>query len=299
MRILVTGASGFIGRHAVSSMLAQGHSVVGVARHPDHSVCDEWITSDLLETGEPKRCVNAAKADALLHLAWSTEHGKNWTDPLNAAWVDSTIDLVESFSSTGAKRVCISGTCFEYEWPADSDCDEINTPLGRHTIYDISKTACRTKIEDCGIEAAWGRIFYLYGPHEFPARLVASVCRSLVRRRPALCSSGTAVRDFMDTRDAGAALAALTLSSVIGPVNIASGDSLAIRDVAKLLGQIAGMPELIKIGVIPDRPNDPPRITALTKRLNNDVGFTPKISVENGLTDALNFWRGAVGKKYD
>jgi nucleoside-diphosphate-sugar epimerase len=297
MRILVTGASGFIGRHAVSAFSSQGHSIVGVARAIDRSICDEWISADLLQPGEPQRCVTAAKADALLHLAWSTEHGKNWTDPLNAAWTDSTVDLVESFSSTGAKQICISGTCFEYDWPETSDCDEANTPLGKHTLYDISKNDCRKKIESAGIDVAWGRIFYLFGPNEFHARLVSSVCRSLVRDQAARCSSGTAIRDFMDVRDAGAALAALTLSDVVGPVNIASGKAQSVAAVAKLLGELYGKPELIKIGSLPDRPNDPPRISGATKRLNDEVGFIPQITIENGLKHALHFWQDQLEKE--
>lgn len=297
MRILVTGASGFIGRHAVAALMSRGHSVVGVARTIDRTICDEWISSDLLRPGEPKRCVATAKADALLHLAWSTEHGKNWTDPLNVAWADSTIDLVESFSSTGAAKICISGTCFEYEWPETADCDEADTPLGKHTIYDISKSDCRKRIESAGIDVAWGRVFYLYGPNEFPARLVSSVCRSLVRDEVARCSSGTAIRDFMDVRDAGAALAALTVSDVAGPVNIASGKVLPIAAVAQLLGELYGKPELIKIGSLPDRPKDPPRISAATKRLNDEVGFTPRITIESGLKHALDFWEDQLKKE--
>ncbi len=297
MRVLITGASGFIGRHAVSALLSRGHSVVGVARAIDPTICDEWISADLLQPGEPHRCVAAAKADALLHLAWSTEHGKNWTDPLNATWADRTVELVKSFSSTGAKNICVSGTCFEYQWPETADCDEVSTPVGRHTLYDISKNYCRKKIEAAKIDVAWGRVFYLYGPNEFQARLVASVCRALVRNQTAPCSSGKAIRDFMDVRDAGAALAALTLSGVIGPVNIASGKAMSIATVAKLLGELYGKPDLISIGSLPDRPGDPSRISAATKRLNNEVGFIPYISIEDGLKYALTFWRDQFVKE--
>lgn len=209
-------------------------------------------------------------------------------------WSDVTTNLVELFAKTGARRVCITGTCFEYQWPSDADCDELKTALGSHTLYDIAKNTCRTSLEAIAarheLKPAWARVFYLYGPHEFPGRLVSSVCRSLVRNQPALCSSGVAVRDFMDSRDAGSALAALVLSEVEGPINVASGNALEIRKVAGLLGEIYGKPELIRIGAIPDRPGDPPRISASVTRLRNEVGFSPSISIADGLRNALEFW---------
>jgi nucleoside-diphosphate-sugar epimerase len=294
MRILVTGGTGFIGRHAVNALLANGHSVVCAARSPQRSVPADWITSDLLIPGEPERVVRSANADAILHLAWTTEHGKYWTDPANLNWVAASCELASAALKHGTNRICGVGTCFEYDWPSDADCVETETPFANHLLYDTAKDSCRRMLASFavqhGISFAWGRLFNLFGSSEHPARLASSIARSIIAGEPAKCSTGTALRDFMDTRDAGAALAALTVSEVQGPVNIASGEARSIADVAMMLGDIYGRPELVKLGALPDRENDPPRITASVDRLRGEVGFRNAHSLRSGLSYALDFW---------
>ena len=95
----------------------------------------------------------------------------------------------------------------------------------------------------------------------------------------------------MHTRDAGAALAALALSDVAGAVNIASGEGVSIASIAERLGGIAGRPDLIRIGALPDREGEPPRIVADVRRLRDEVGFRPSLTLQEGLADTYSWWR--------
>ena len=94
----------------------------------------------------------------------------------------------------------------------------------------------------------------------------------------------------MDVRDAGAALAAIALSGVTGEINVGSGQGAPISEVAATLGDLAGRPELIRLGVLPDRADEPPRIVADVARLTAEVGFHPRFDLRTGLADALAFW---------
>jgi nucleoside-diphosphate-sugar epimerase len=294
MRVLVTGGTGFVGRHAVKSFLAGGHSVICTSRSPQRDAAVEWLESDLLKPGETDRVVRVAKADAILHLAWATEHGKFWTDANNLAWVAASNELASAALRHGVRRICATGTCFEYDWPPYGDCDEATTPAANHLLYDTAKDSCRRTLSafaaQYDISFAWARMFLLYGPYEHSARLAPSVARAIIAGRPAECSSGKGLRDFMDARDAGAAIAALTISDVQGTVNVASGEPRSVADIARMIGQISGRSELIRLGALADKKNDPPRITAVVNRLRDEVGFRSSISLETGLKDAFDFW---------
>ncbi len=304
MRVLVTGASGFVGRHAVTALLRAGAEVHAVAREGlplnwrplDCPPLDcPWYNLDLLDSESARGVVRQVRPDAVLHLAWCVEHGRFWTDPANADWVGATLVLARAAIEAGVQHFTGVGTCYEYDWPAAADCHERDTPVVGHTLYDIAKSSCRSVLDALfaaqGLDFAWARLFFLYGPDEDRRRLVASVAQALASGQAARCSQGLAVRDFMDVRDAGAALAAVTLSGLSGAVNVGSGQGARIADVALLLGQLAGRPDLIKLGSLPDRPDEPSRIVADTARLRNEIGFSARFDLETGLRETLEFWR--------
>ena len=137
---------------------------------------------------------------------------------------------------------------------------------------------------------AWGRVFFLYGPHEAPGRLVSDVIQSLIERRPADCSDGTQERDFMHVFDVGRAFATVLDSDIVGPVNIASGFCLPVRSVTSTLGSLFQASDLIRSGAV-NRPNEPPRLAATIHILHGQLGFRPVYDLESGLANTVDWWR--------
>lgn len=297
MKVLVTGASGFVGRFVVRELVRLNAEVHALSRRrPDADVCAgaSWTPCDLLDAASAERAMETIKPDIVVHLAWCVEHGAFWTSPLNADWVAATAQLARAATQSGTRRFVGAGTCYEYDWPSDGDCDEAATPIKPSTLYARSKNAARQELEavfaGSKVSFAWARLFFLYGPGEDVRRLVPSVARALILGNPAPCSRGLAVRDFMDVRDAGAALARLALSDAMGAVNIASGTAVSVADIASTLGRLAGRQDLVQLGALPDRPGEPPRITATVARLNSIGGVTASMKLELGLADALRYW---------
>lgn len=296
-RVLVTGASGFIGRHALATLLRKNFEVHAVSRRPQVAGDVHWHSADLLDPAASSALLKKVRPSHLLHLAWYAEHGKFWTSEINRQWVAGTVALVESFRDAGGRFVVAAGTCAEYEW-RDGYCDEDITPLKPATEYGGCKNSARMQLEricrDAGIVAAWGRIFLLYGPHEHPSRFVASVIRALLQDEDALCTHGNQVRDFLHVEDAAEVFAALLDSGVSGPVNIGSGQAVSLAEIGRRIGVLTGRPERLKFGARPIPPGDPPVLVPVLRRLSQTVKWTPRYDLDAGLRDTIEWWRSRL-----
>jgi nucleoside-diphosphate-sugar epimerase len=289
MRVLITGGGGLIGRHAARALKAAGHAIVAVGRSPV-AEADSFLSADLLDERQAMAAVDAARADALLHLAWTTEHGRFWRAPENLDWLAASLKLARRFVETGGRRIVTAGTCAEYDWrrlPDDGVCHEQDTPTGSAFLYGVAKDALRRTLEtyagEAGASFAHGRIFLVYGEGEAPGRLVPSVIRALKAGERARTTEGRQVRDLVSAKDLGAAFAALLASDVAGPVNMGSGRGVSLREVIETLrGLIGGE---VDYGALPTSPDDPPRLVADAARLRTEVGFEAFTPLELGLAD--------------
>ena len=215
--------------------------------------------------------VDEVRPNVVLHLAWDVNHGQFYQAAANLDWLAASVHLARAAIDADVSRIVGVGTCGEYSPPANDDCDEETTPAEPNTLYGTSKEALRRVISryaaENGFSFAWARLFNLFGPFEDVRRLVPSVSIHEARLSASF-SSGRAVRDFMDVRDVGEALAMLTLSDVTGIVNVGSGRGVSIGAIADHLADIAGRRDLIRRGTLTDRPDEAPRIVAATRRLN-------------------------------
>ena len=275
MRVAITGASGFIGRHVARAMVQRGAQVVALGRCDPDIPGVGFLSLDVL-AGDPAPVLAEARADTLVHCAWDTTHGAFWTSPANVAWQAATLRLAEAFRAAGGTRLVGLGSCAEYDWtalPADGLVLE-DAPCQPATPYGRAKLATFEALRAMpGLSVAWARLFLLYGPEEQPGRLFPSVIAALRRGEPARIASGRPVRDFIATEEAGEAIAALALSPVEGAVNIGSGEPRSILDMVTAIATEFGRPDLLAAGALPDRPDDPPALLPNLTRLRGEVGF--------------------------
>ncbi len=297
-RVLLTGASGFIGRAAIGPLQRAGFEVHAVARRRLDAPDDvTWHGADLLDQERTKRLMKAVEPSHLLHFAWYAEPGKYWTAQENLDWLRASLALLQAFSLSGGSRVVMAGTCAEYDWKYGS-CIENLTPLVPSTLYGMCKHALQEVLgvysRQYGLSSAWGRIFFPYGPHEHLSRLVPSVICALLEGRPALCTSGEQVRDFIHVQDVAGAFVALLRSTVEGAVNVGSGRGVAVKDVAMRIGERLGRPELVRLGARPAAQDEPPLLVADVHRLGHEVGWRPGISLDGGLAVTIDWWRARL-----
>jgi nucleoside-diphosphate-sugar epimerase len=296
-RVLVTGGTGFIGRHAASALLDHGCEVTVVSRLKRPESLDdraEYLRADLIDPKSSFAPLFLHRPDILMHLAWETRHGHFWQAPENLLWAGASLRLLHAFAAQGGKRVVCAGSCVEYNPPEQGPCVPGETAVAPQHLYAVAKDAFHRVLacyaREAGLSFVWGRVFNALGPHEAAARVVPSVVQGLLRGETVRCSSGRQVRDFMDVRDYGSAFATLALSKFEGPINVCSGDPITLAEVITTLGRIIGRTELIAFGALPDRKDEAQNLWGDATALKAS-GFKPSYPLDKALVDAVEWWR--------
>jgi nucleoside-diphosphate-sugar epimerase len=288
-RIVVTGASGFIGRETIAPLIARGFEVHALGRSPVTQPGCRNHACDLL-TNNVGRLLSEIAPTHLLHLAWYAVPGKFWGAPDNLDWLAASLRLVRDFAGAGGARVVVAGSCAEYDW-SHPLLDEEATPLQPATLYGRAKAALfETLIAAApvlGIALGWGRVFFPFGPFEAPGRLLSDVVDGVTAGRRVACSDGLQSRDFLHVEDVASSFAALVDCDVTGPVNIASGTATTVRDIVGRAARLAGDVSLIDWGARPRQPGEPLMMAATTRRLREEVGVTPRWTIAAGVADAV------------
>ncbi len=300
MRLLVTGATGFVGRRVIARLAGDTKfEVVGVSRtrSADWPKDLDHHAVDLLAPGAPAALVAAVRPSHLLHLAWNATPGRFWTDLDNLDWSGATLSLFTAFAAQGGTRAVMAGSCAEYAWTGDATLRESDLPSPA-TLYGIAKDATRRMVcaagEGAGVSVAWGRVFWLYGPAEAPGRLVSDVARSLACGEIVETSEGRQARDFLHVDDVAGAFVAAVGSGWQGAFNIGSGRAVPVREIVEGLVAASDRHDLVRLGARPTQAGVPPRLEADVRILRNKIGYTPTIDLRSGLTATYEWWRGHV-----
>lgn len=300
MRVLLTGAAGFIGSHLARFLLRQGCEVYALLR----PTSDPWRIKDLLPSLKVHSCdlrnqallethLKQIQPDLCFHMAWD---GMRTADLRSAKNLDSvlmSLHLLQGLAAVRCRRILMAGTCAEYD--ADLGCVSETSPARPRSAYAASKHALylisSNYLETVGVEIAWLRFFSLYGPFEDPQRFVPSVICSLLQQQVAKVTLGERYRDYLHVQDAVSAVWAIAMSNFKGAVNIGSGHPISTREIALKIGALTGQTERIAFGALPYREGDPLFLCANTRRLKEAIGWTPQFDLSGGLRHTVDWWK--------
>jgi nucleoside-diphosphate-sugar epimerase len=300
MRVLITGASGFIGSHLTRLLLREGHQIFVLLR-PES---DPWriedllpnlqvVEGDLLDLPGWSADLDEIHPETCFHFAWYAQPGVFLSSPRNLEYLSASLSLASGLVEAGCSKLVVAGTFSEYDQHQGYLSE--SSPIQPNTLYGAAKAALFQALHlwapASGLDLLWTRIFSVYGPGEHPKRFVPAVILAALRGEPTRLSPGEQQRDYLHVGDVAAAVWAAAQSELTGPVNIASGKPAAIGDIALQIGEILGCPQLIRLGDLPYREGDPMFVCANTALLKGASGWAPSFDLDSGLKDTISWWR--------
>ena len=265
--VLLTGATGFVGRQVYKSLIDQKVKVRVVVRESKAALVQgsEYLesvitTKDLFSESDFWWQQACKKVDIVIHVAWYAEPGKYLHSSNNIDCLSGSLALAKGAVLARVKRFIGIGSCLEY----DLDFGErlsTDTPIKPLTHYAGAKAATYFALthffSDHKVAFAWCRLFYLYGEGEDSRRLAAYIMTMLKAGQPAELTSGNQIRDFLDVHEAGQMISKVALSQDQGAFNICSGVPITVRQLAERIADKFGRRDLLRFGARADSISDP------------------------------------------
>jgi nucleoside-diphosphate-sugar epimerase len=263
--VLLTGPTGFVGRHVLDLLLLKKKSVRLVVREgtqclpsSPHIESILWSEDIFSESVEWWTSVTSG-VTTVIHSAWYAEPGKYLNAVENLNCISGTLRLAQGAAASGVDRFVGIGTCFEYKL-GDSPVT-IDTELQPSSIYASAKAAVYQTLmaffKEAKISFSWCRLFYIFGDGEDVRRLVPYVRSKLEIGECAELSSGTQVRDYMNVRDAAESIISIAFSNHEGAANICSGRPITIREFVEEIADQYKARHLLRFGARVDLVNEP------------------------------------------
>lgn len=287
MRIIVTGASGFIGRSLYPLLNSGGHEILRVGRNKPLNATEDVLQADLFYPDSYEQQIKDFKPDGAIHLAWCGLPDYSLNNCLRN--LRASTDLFETLIDSGCKWIFASGTCWEYGNIVGA-AKETNQgivfslfPAFKLALHVAGNNLCKA----AEIRFIWGRPFFVYGPNQRTSSLIPSCYSNLRAGTVPLIQNPNAVNDFINVFDvAQAILALIEADDADGIFNIGSGEPVAVWEVVNLVATLMGKPPMYSgFSAQPQK-----GLWADTSKINN-FGWQPSIPLETGIAQAIELWK--------
>lgn len=300
MRLAVTGATGFLGRHLVAAALGRGHQVRALVRPGREAPAGaEPVAGDLADAAALDRLV--AGADAVLHLAalGVQRRDRDWARLVEVN-VARPLAVAEAAARAGVGVLVAVGTVLEYRGhgrlpgapaPLPALCLE-DSPCDPADPYGATKAAgglvLRARAAALGLPCWWLRLASLYGPGDDAEKLLPGAAAAAREGRPFEMSGGAQVREWLHVADAAEALlaaAAAPPAAGVEVVNVGTGEGVALLEVVRRAFALAGAdPALVRAGARPYGPGEVHRLVMSVERARARwPGLPAPVGLEDGL----------------
>ncbi|MBR2922357.1 MAG: NAD-dependent epimerase/dehydratase family protein [Alphaproteobacteria bacterium] len=263
MKILITGANGYIGQHVVDKALQKNHEVVCVDLMPFSNNKIQSIKMNFLEkAGDPSLYNILGSPDVIIHMAW--QDGFNHQSDAHLRNLHSHYAFIKNMIDAGCKSISIMGTMHEIGYHEGS-IDE-NTPCNPLSLYGIAKNALRqsilTYIENKDVSLKWLRAFYITGDDNRNKSIFAKILQMSKEGKTSFpFTSGINKYDFIDVNLlAEQIVKASTQVNISGIINCCSGNAVSLKDKVEEFIKTHNLNITPEYGAYPTRKYDSPAV---------------------------------------
>ncbi|HEY1097944.1 MAG TPA: SDR family NAD(P)-dependent oxidoreductase [Myxococcota bacterium] len=313
-RVLVTGAGGFIGSHLAERLVAEGATVRAMVHYNalnargwlDHSEqrhAMEIVAGDITDAESVRGLV--AGVDVVFHLAALIAIPYSYVAPRSyvRANVEGTLNVLEAARLHGVQRVLHTSTSEVYGTARYAPIDEAH-PLQGQSPYSASKIAADKMAEayhrSFGVPVVTVRPFNTFGPRQSTRAVIPTIITQLQRGPAVQLGALAPTRDlnFVDNTVDGFIAAAVAEGAVGETINLGTGREISIGDLAHLIASLMATPIELVQDSARDRPaaSEVERLIASAERARTLLGWTPKVSLEDGLRRAITFFSARAGE---
>jgi GDP-4-dehydro-6-deoxy-D-mannose reductase len=311
MRVLITGATGFAGRHLVECSAGTGATTVGIGRRQGGAAetpagLADYLAADLLDRGQAERAIQVSAPELVFHLAAEASVARSWEDPAGTIVNNllGTLNLLEAVRHHALRaRVLIACSGEEYGVPERLPVDE-DHPLRPRNPYGVSKASAELAADfyadTYGLHVVRARAFNHAGPGQGSDYVVANLARQIAAAEATSAGNGgfelvagnlDVRRDFTDVRDVVRAYWMALDEADPGTYNVCSGKSVAVRDILAALAEHTRLEVTSRVDPALLRENEVTEIVGSHERLTSATGWRPEIPLEQTLRDTLEWWR--------
>lgn len=294
-RVLVTGATGFLGAHLVRRLAQSGAVVMGVSRRPQPDRPDlTWYGADLSQRAAVDALLATTRPDLVFHLAGAVTAAPDidHVGPTFESLLASTVHLLGAATARRCERVVLVGTLLQAAVQGD-----VAIPGSPYVAAKWAAAAYGRMFHALyGAPVVMPRLAIAYGPGQHPRRVIPYVMLSLLRGAAPRLGSGGLRADWIYVDDAVEGLvAAATVDGLEGTSpDLGTGTLVSVREVVERIVTLAGVAQKPVFGTEPDRPleaYEAADIAATATRL----GWRARTSLDAGLRLTYAWWRAHAG----
>lgn len=281
--VLVTGATGFVGRHVVAALLARGHSVTILCRDAQKAAAMPWagraelLCADIASL-TPAQLDHLAGHGRILHLAWEGL-GNYKAETQVSEVLPRHLEFLAQLVTRGARHLLVTGTCLEYGLTEGALAEDLEpAPV---TAYGQAKDGLRRALEPLcaahGAQLVWARLFYMHGPGQSEKSLLSQLDRAIIAGAKTFnMSGGEQLRDYLPVASVADLLARLALQDgAAGVINCASGKPVTVRALVEEHLRKRGANLRLNLGHYPYPDYEPMRFWADTTKLAAALAASP------------------------